>query len=59
MSPKPEVEHDQVEARVHDSDASSDRAPTGNDMTVEDAGKVCEAISAVLRTHMVYQVRSA
>ena len=34
MSPKPEVEHDQVEARVHDSDASSDRAPTGNDMTV-------------------------
>jgi perosamine synthetase len=33
--------------------------PTGNDMTVEDAGKVCEALTSVLRTHMVYQVRSA
>jgi perosamine synthetase len=33
--------------------------PTGNDMTVEDATKVCDALAAVLRTHMVYQVRSA
>jgi perosamine synthetase len=33
--------------------------PTGNDMTIEDAAKVCDALAAVLRTHMVYQVRSA
>ncbi len=33
--------------------------PTGNDMTVEDAGKVCEAMTSVLRTHLVFQVRSA
>ena len=33
--------------------------PTGNEMTVEDAGKVCEAMTAVLRTQMVYQVHNA
>ena len=33
--------------------------PTGNDMSIDDATKVCDALAAVLRTHMVYQVRSA
>lgn len=33
--------------------------PTGNEMTTEDAGKVCEAMTSVLHTHLVTLMRSA